>query len=52
MKQGKRLSRNQREHLAALGFNPFEWLLCKQAKGIWTLEHTRTLELKEVEAPR
>lgn len=52
MKKGKRLSRNQRSYLESLELNPSEWLICKNANGIWTLEHTRTLELKEIKAPR
>jgi hypothetical protein len=42
------LTVKQSKHLEDQGLNPNEWLLCKRALGVWTLEHKRTLELKEI----
>lgn len=49
MKQGKRLTVAQKKHLEGMGLQPESWLICKNVKGVWTLEHKQSFELKEVE---
>lgn len=48
MKNGKRLTVKQSNHLKSIGLNPAAWLLCKRAPDAWTLQHRETGQLKEV----
>lgn len=52
MKNGKRLSAQQRKHVESLGMNSADWLIAKKLEDIWTLVHRQTGQSKEVRSEK
>lgn len=52
MKNGKRLTRQQRQHIEALGLNSSDWLITKKLEDVWTLVHRYTGQAKQVRSEK
>ena len=51
LKNGKRLTSNQRKHIETLGLNSRNWFIVKNTSEEWHLVHRETGTLKIVPAP-
>lgn len=49
MKNGKRPTVSEMQHIASHGLNSSEWLISKKQNSKWTLLHRESKQVKEIE---
>ncbi len=51
MKNGKRPTVRERNHIKSLRLNPINWLICKKVSDKWLLVHRESGRTRTIPAP-